>query len=318
MRILITGGAGCLGSELAGHYAEKGHEVLVFDNFQTGSKEWLPSSPKVIIWEGSVASPENLGLAFSHFEPTHVIHAAATYADPDDWEGDLETNALGSLNVVKASELHRVEKLVYLQTALGYGRPTISPIPVGHQLNPSSSYGISKVAGELYALAAELPSSISLRIANVCAPRLSIGPFPNFFKRLQADEECLVTSAARDFLAIADFLDLIDRVFDHPSPVRGAFNVSSGAGRTIQEVFEAVASEMAIANPRFRAVPLSDDDIESVVLSPDETRQVFGWTAQTDFRETVKQQVDWFKLHGIGTIRSHLKTDHSAEKGLDE
>lgn len=318
MRILVTGGAGCLGSELAGHYSEKGHEVLVFDNFQTGSKEWVPSNPKVITWEGSVASPENLGRAFSHFEPTHVIHAAASYADPNDWEGDLETNALGSLNVVKASELHRVEKLVYLQTALGYGRPTISPIPVDHQLNPSSSYGISKVAGELYVLAAELPSSVSLRLANVCAPRLSIGPLPTFFKRLQANEECVVTSAERDFLSIADFLDLIDRVFDHEFPVKGAFNVSSGGGRTIQEVFEAVAAEMGIANPRFRTIPLGNDDIESVVLSPEGTRQVFGWSAQTDFSETVKQQVDWFKLHGVGTIRSHLKENSAIEKESDE
>lgn len=318
MRILITGGAGCLGSELAGFYAEKGHEVLVFDNFQTGSKKWIPSSQRIITWEGSVASFEDLGEAFAHFEPTHVIHAAASYADPDDWRGDLETNALGSLNVVKASELHSVKKLVYLQTALGYGRPTVSPIPVDHQLNPSSSYGISKVGGEHYVLAAQLPSSISLRIANVCAPRLSIGPLPTFFKRLQADEECVVTSAKRDFLAIADFLDLIDRVLDHEVPVRGAFNVSSGGGRTIQEVFEAVAEEMAITNPRFRTLPLGDDDIESVVLSPDETHRVFGWSAHTDFHETVRQQVDWFKLHGVGTIRSHLKENSAIEREPDE
>ena len=318
MRLLITGGAGCLGSELANHFGSRGYQVLVVDNFATGDPSWVTASSQIEIRDGSVLSTDDVDDAFSEFRPSHVIHAAASYADPDDWRGDLSTNTAGTLNIVKACESFRVEKLVYLQTALGYGKPTLSPIPVEHSLRPNSSYGISKVAGELYALAANIPSSVSLRLANVCAPRLSIGPLPTFFKKLLAGEECTVTNAERDFLSIDDFLSLAETVLLFDIPISGAFNVSSGRGKTILEVFEAVAAALSIQSPRHRLVPVGDDDIQSVVLSPTLTGETFGWSAGTEFTEMIDRQVRWFQLHGVGTIRSHLRHDVTSEGAPNE
>lgn len=307
MRLLITGGAGCLGSELAHHFSSRGDEVCVFDNFLTGDPSWVSSGPQISVREGTVRNVTDVNETFADFRPSHVIHAAASYADPGDWSGDLETNSAGTLNVVKACESFEIEKLVYLQTALGYGKPARSPIPISHPLHPTSSYGISKVAGEMYALAASVPSSISLRLANVCAPRLSIGPLPNFYARIRAGEECTVTNAERDFLALDDFLRLSERILDYDRQVSGAFNVSTGQGKTIREVFETVAAAMGVENPQYRLVPIGSDDIKSVVLSPQMTTETFGWTAHTEFPEVVSRQVHWFEQFGVGTIRSHLK-----------
>lgn len=318
MRLLITGGAGCLGSELANHFGSKGYQVLVVDNFSTGNPSWVSASSQIRIRECSVLSAEDLDDAFSEFRPSHVIHAAASYANPNDWRGDLSTNAAGTLNVVKACESSGVEKLVYLQTALGYGKPALSPIPVEHSLRPTSSYGISKVAGELYALAANITSSVSLRLANVCAPRLSIGPLPTFYKNLLAGEECTVTNAERDFLSIEDFLSLAEMVLLFDSPISGAFNVSTGTGKTILEVFEAVATAMSIQSPPHKLVPVANDDIQSVVLSPVLTGETFGWSAGTDFTEMINRQVRWFQLHGVGTIRSHLRHNLASEGAPNE
>ena len=307
MRLLITGGAGCLGSELANYFASRGDEVSVIDDFSTGDRSWVQSNGRVEVRNGSVSIKQDIDAAFSQFGPSHVIHAAASYADPDDWVGDLETNALGTLNVVKACESFEVKKLVYLQTALGYGKPAVSPIPVEQSLNPSSSYGISKVAGEMYVLSANIPSSVSLRLANVCAPRLAIGPLPTFFKKISAGEECTVTEAERDFLSIEDFLSLVEKVLEADQKISGAFNVSSGNGKTIRQVFEAVAEAIGAENPRLKSVPIGSDDVKSVVLDPKLTEHTFGWTAEKDFREVIQQQVRWFEEFGVGMIRSHLK-----------
>ena len=313
LKLLITGGAGCLGAELANFFGSKGHEILVLDNFATGDPNWILSRPNVEVFEGSVRESKDLTDSFSAFQPSHVIHAAATYADPDDWEGDLATNGGGTLNVVRACESFGVEKLIYLQTALGYGTPKVSPIPVDHPLSPASSYGISKVTGELYVLAANIPTSVSLRLANVCSPRLAIGPLPSFFLNLREGRECMVTTAERDFLSIRDFLQVVEKVLHFDKPIVGPFNVSSGEGKTIQQVFEAVAAAMGVKEPKHHLVEIGIDDIRSVVLSPSHTNQTYGWQAQVGFQELIGEQVSWFESYGVGTIRSHLKRPRGVE-----
>lgn len=307
MRVLITGGAGNLGSAISNHLAAAGAQVLVLDNFATGHQSWISPAAGIEVRETSVIDTNDVRIAFSDFLPTHVIHAAASYADPDDWEGDLSTNALGTLNVVRASEDFAVRSLIYLQTALGYGPPKEIPIPVDHRLNPNTSYAISKVAGEHYALSSKTPTAISLRLANICSPRLAVGPIPTFFKRILEDKVCHVTEAERDFLLVDDFLGLIERLLQLASPERGAFNVSSGEGVTIAQVLDAVASCMGVQSPLRHLKPIGSDDVKSLILDPALTIETFGWKAQTSFSELIEQQVRWFTEYGVGTIRSHLK-----------
>lgn len=304
MRILITGGAGCLGSNLIERYLPLGHDILAIDNFTTGKRQVLPEMPRLTVAEGSVAEADFVQACFARFCPTHVIHSAAAYKDPLDWREDARTNVLGSINVAKAAQAAGVERVVYFQTALCYGRPGAVPIPVDHPTAPFTSYGISKTAGEQYLLQSGLPV-VSLRLANVCAPRLAIGPIPTFYKRLKAGQSCFCSDAVRDFLDVSDFFDIVNLVLAVGAPT-GAFNVSSGEGHTVKEVFDIVAEHIGTASSDVPIVPPAADDVPAVVLDPAHTERAFGWRARIGFSETIRRQLRWYDLHGISDIYSHL------------
>ena len=233
MRIIITGGAGCLGSNLIEHWLPQGHEILVIDNFATGKREVVPALPGLTLVEGSIADRDLVTRAFAEFKPTHVVHSAASYKDPANWREDIATNVEGTANVVEAARAAAVSRILNFQTVLCYGRPESTPIPVEHPLRPFTSYGISKVAGEQYLAMSGLPF-VSLRLANVTGPRLAIGPIPTFYKRLKAGQACFCTDARRDFLDMSDFLAAVDVAMADDAP-NGIFNVSSGSGHSIRK-----------------------------------------------------------------------------------
>ncbi|GAA0600892.1 NAD-dependent epimerase/dehydratase family protein [Caenispirillum bisanense] len=305
MRILITGGAGCLGSNLIERYIPAGHEVLVIDNFATGKREVLPPVAGLTVVEGSVADSGLVDRCFGDFQPTHVIHSAAAYKDPADWREDVATNVTGTINVVDAAKRHAVRRFVNFQTALCYGRPEQVPIPVDHPTRPFTSYGISKTAGEQYALMAGLPL-VSLRLANITGPRLAIGPIPTFYKRLKAGQKCFCSDTVRDFLDMEDFFSIMDVVMRDDAPT-GLFNVSTGEGRSIKDVFDAVCGYLGIvpAEP-VPVVPPGADDVPAVVLDPSRTRQVLGWEAKIGFADTIARMLRWYDAHGVTDIHSHL------------
>jgi UDP-glucose 4-epimerase len=305
MRILITGGAGCLGSNLIEHWLPKGHEILVLDNFATGKREVVPSLPRLSLLEGSVADRALVDQAFTSFHPTHVVHSAAAYKDPADWREDAATNVLGTINVVEAARSHQVARVLNFQTVLCYGRPDTVPIPAEHPLRPFTSYGISKVAGEQYLEMSGLPYA-SLRLANVTGPRLAIGPIPTFYKRLKARQGCFCTDAQRDFLDMADFLAAVDLVM-RDDAATGIFNVSSGEGHSIRDVYDAVRRHLRLPpDPDVKVVPVGEDDVPAVVPDPSRTKSVLGWSAKVSFAETIERMLSWYDAHGVSDIYSHL------------
>jgi UDP-glucose 4-epimerase len=305
MRILITGGAGCLGSNLIEHWLPQGHEILVVDNLATGKREVVPALKGLALVEGSIAERETVMRAFDRFGPTHVVHAAASYKDPANWREDAATNVLGTIHVVEAARACAVERIVNFQTVLCYGRPGASPIPVDCALRPVTSYGISKVAGEQYLAMSGLPF-VSFRLANVCGPRLAIGPIPTFYKRLKAAQACFCTDATRDFLDMSDFIDAVDLVMEGKTP-SGIFNVSSGEGHSIKAVYDAVRAHLGLPpDPGVKVVPVGDDDIPAVVPDPSMTTRVLGWKAKVGFAETMKRMLSWYDAHGVSDVHSHL------------
>lgn len=305
MRILITGGAGCLGSNLVERYVPQGHAVLVLDNFATGKRELLPDVPGLTVVEGSIADRSLVDDCFEMFHPSHVIHAAAAYRDPKDWREDASTNVSGTINVIDAAQRTGVRRLVYFQTALCYGRPSQVPIPVDHPLRPFTSYGISKTAGEQYALIANIPV-VSLRLANIVAPRLAIGPIPTFYKRLKAGQKCFCSATVRDFLDIEDFFAVMERVLTDHAPT-GVFNISTGEGRSIVELFGVVADYLGITlDAPVPVVPAGEDDVPAVVLDPAHSRETLGWQAKVSFHDTIQRMLQWYDSHGVSDIYSHL------------
>tara|TARA_Y100000588_G_scaffold318512_2_gene348063 strand:+ start:3473 stop:4405 length:933 start_codon:yes stop_codon:yes gene_type:complete len=305
VRIIITGGAGCLGSNLIEHYVPAGHEVLAIDNFATGKREVLPQVSGLTVIEGSIADNNLITQCFDDFEPTHVIHSAAAYKDPADWHEDTATNIIGTINVAQAAARHGVARFVNFQTALCYGIPRQVPIPVTHPTEPFTSYGISKTAGERYLMASSLPI-VSLRLANITGPRLAIGPIPTFYKRLKAGQNCFCSDTVRDFLDIADFLSVMDIVMDDGAP-DGVYNVSTGDGRSIKDVFDVVTAHLGIELTKpVPIVPPGEDDVPSVVLDPKETQRALRWEARFDFVDTIRRQLIWYDKHGVSDIHSHL------------
>jgi UDP-glucose 4-epimerase len=303
MRLLITGGAGCLGAGIVDHRLAQGDEICVIDNFATSSRAALPAD--IEVHEGSVTDAALLARVFGAFRPDAVIHAAASYKDPDDWQGDLAVNAGGTLEVLGAAKVSGVSRFVNLQTVLCYGRPVSLPIRTDAPVAPFTSYGISKVAGEQYVLASGL-DAVSLRIGNVTGPRLSIGPIPTFYTRLKAEKSCFCSDTVRDFLDMEDFLTLVDKALV-PGAARGVFNAGSGQGRSILDVYNAVAAALGIDAPAPPVVPPGADDVAAIVLDSRETQKAFGWAPFVGFEESMRRMVDWYDAHGVQAIYAHVR-----------
>jgi nucleoside-diphosphate-sugar epimerase len=308
MRILITGGAGCLGSNLTGHWYSGGHDMLVIDNFVTGWPERVPALPRLELVEGTIADRDLVRRTVDLFRPTHVVHLAASYKDPTDWREDVKTNVLGMINLVEAAHEFGVVRFVNFQTVLCYGRPSKNPIPIDHPLAPFTSYAISKVAGEQY-LASSALSWISLRLANVTGPHLAIGPIPTFYKRLRARQPCFCTDAVRDFLDMSDFISAVDLAMAKTGVV-GTFNVATGRGRSIKDIYDLVREHLGLApNPAVKIVPVGSDDVREVVPDPSSAVEMLGWTPKVDFRTTMQRMLEWYDAHGVTEIHSHLAHD---------
>jgi UDP-glucose 4-epimerase len=306
MKILITGGAGTLGSSLIEKFIPDGHELLVIDNFSTGNRELVPNLDGLKLIEGDISNKDLVNEEFSNFKPEIVIQSAAAYKDPSNWEEDVRTNVLGSINIAKASISNNVKKIINFQTALCYGRPKSVPIKETAATAPFTSYGISKNAGEQYLLNSGL-NVISFRLANICGPRLSIGPIPTFYQRLKDGKSCFCSDSVRDFLDISDFLTLIENSISSEIPT-GVYNISTGVGSTIKEVFEEVVKYLGLPTQEVPIVPIGDDDVKEVVLDPTKIKEVFGWEAKVNFKDTIRKQLEWYDKYGITAIYSHLSS----------
>ena len=143
MKVLITGGAGFIGSNLTDRLLARGDEILVIDNYVTGRRDNLTPQSRLTVVEGSIADQALVYKLFEDFKPGYVVHAAASYKDPTNWAEDARTNVLGTSIVVQASEKVGVKRLIYFQTALCYGlHPVEQPITLNHPLHPQGSSNI--------------------------------------------------------------------------------------------------------------------------------------------------------------------------------
>ena len=306
-RILITGGAGCLGSNLLEAWLPHGHQICVLDNFVTGKREVVPTLEGLSVCEGTIADPKFVDDCFDSFCPDVVVHAAASYKDPLDWAEDARTNVEGSIHVAKACLKYSVSKVIHFQTSLCFGRPDQLPIPFDHPERPFTSYGISKTAGENYLIQAGLPV-VSLRLANVTGPRLAIGPIPTFYQRLKDGKSCFCSDTKRDFIDMEDFLSLMNKILIEDVPT-GKYNISTGSSHSILQLFKVVAEYLGISLETMpEVVPPGPDDVPEVVLDPSQTEKLLGWRAKIGFEETIRRMLAWYDQFGVSAIYSHLQT----------
>jgi UDP-glucose 4-epimerase len=308
VKVLITGGGGFIGSHLADRLLAEDHEVLVIDNFATGRRDNLEARDGLTIVEDTIEDPDVVLEAFEGFRPDFVVHAAAAYKDPDAWGADVLTNALGTVNVVKAAQATGVERLLYFQTALCYGTtPTEQPVTLDHPIRPDSSYGISKTAGELYIELSGL-DFVSFRLANAYGPRNISGPLPTFYHRLTEGKGVFVMDTRRDFIYVDDLIDVVmQAVVDGTG--HGHYHVSSGSDFSIKELFDATIAALPEVDldGDVEVRPRSEDDAYTILLDPSRINQDFGWSPKVPLEEGVRQAIEYYREHGISQTYTHLK-----------
>lgn len=309
MKVLITGGAGFIGSHLADRLLEREHEVCVIDNYATGRRDNLVPHNRLKVVEGTIADKALVDRLFDEFEPSMVVHAAASYKDPDNWSEDSLTNVLGTANVVQASRRVQVARIIYFQTALCYGlRPLEQPITLEHPIrSEGSSYAISKTAGEQYVMLSGL-DWISFRLANAYGPRNLSGPLPTFYHRLTNSKPCFVMDTRRDFVFIDDLIEVVLMALKGAGQ-SGAYHISSGSDYAIKDLFNATVQGLGITlDKEVEVRPRNPDDAFTILLDPSKTLRDFaGWSVQMPLEKGVATTLDWYKRFGITQTFTHLK-----------
>jgi UDP-glucose 4-epimerase len=308
VKVLITGGAGFIGSHLADRLSAEDHEVLVIDNYVTGRRDNLTEREGLEIVEDTIEDPDVVMEAFERFRPDFVVHAAASYKDPDAWAADVLTNALGTVNVVKAAQATGVQRLLYFQTALCYGTtPMEQPVTLAHPIRPDSSYGISKTTGELYIELSGI-DFLSFRLANAYGPRNISGPLPTFYHRLTEGKGVFVMDTRRDFIFVDDLVDVVmQAIVDGKG--HGHYHISSGSDFSIKELFDATIAALPEVqlDGDVEVRPRSADDAYTILLDPSRVREDFGWQPKVALEEGVRQAIEYYQEYGISQTYTHLK-----------
>jgi UDP-glucose 4-epimerase len=307
MKLLITGGAGFIGSHLVDRRLAAGDEILVIDNLATGRRDSLPPRSGVELVEGTIADEALVERAFARFSPEVVVHAAAAYKDPENWVEDTDTNVRGSAIVAAAARRHGARRLIYFQTALCYGlHPQEQPITLNHPLQPAgSSYAITKTAGEGF-VALSGVEFLSFRLANAYGPRNLSGPLPTFFRRLSEGKACFVTDTRRDFIFVDDLIDVVTKAVDGVG-AQGYYHISSGRDFAIRELFDETLSAMGLPPQDVEVRGRNPDDVFSILLDPLRTNEVFGWQTSTPLRLGVRRAIDYYRQFGLTETFTHLR-----------
>lgn len=307
MKVLITGGAGFIGSHVAERVVARGDDVLVIDNFETGRRDNLTAGDRLTIVEGSITDEALMARAFDDFRPDAVLHAAASYKDPDNITGDAATNVLGTVVTIRNCQRLKIRRLIYLQTALCYGDPVEQPITLGHPIAPGkSSYAISKTAAEMYIQLSGL-DYISFRLANAYGPRNLSGPLPTFYHRLTTGKPCFVMDTRRDFIFVDDMVDIIEKAI-RGAGRRGAYHISTGKDFSIKELFDATVEALGIKLEKDVEVrPRNPDDVYTILLDPSKTLEDFGLVPSFPLEDGVRRTIEYYRQRGISQTYTHLR-----------
>jgi nucleoside-diphosphate-sugar epimerase len=321
VRVLVTGGAGFVGSHLVERLVRRGARVRVLDNLSSGHRDNLEAvCDDVEIVEGDVRDAETVRSAVRGCEV--VSHQAAQLEITrclDNPGEDLHANTVATLHVLEAAVRAGVRRLVYASSACVYGQPAYIPSDEAkHPTDPNWPYGVSKLACEKYAAIFSAQSGIpmtGLRYAIVYGPREWYGrALTIFLKRLLGGQSPVVFGDGkqlRDFTYVGDVADLHDRLLEREPPGHEVFNVSTGVASTIADVarlavkvsgknVETVHEEIS---PGERSQLVEDrrmrlpSELNALVLDPTKARERLGWTAATALEEGVRREWEWLLAH---------------------
>lgn len=306
-RVLVTGGAGFIGSHLVDALVARGYRVAVVDNLSTGRRENVPSG--VDFHAVDVGDALHLNEVFEEFRPQVVFHLAAQTSvrrSTGDPAGDAATNVVGSINVLEASVRTGVEKVVYASSGGAiYGEPDGLPVREDHPVRPLSPYGLSKYVGELYLRLYRdnhgLRYSI-LRYPNVYGPRQDpygeAGVVAIFSRVLLAGDRPVIFGdgrQTRDYVYVADVVEASLLCLERGDG--GVYNL--GWGREVS-VLELLASLQRVLGTRVepRYDPPRPGEVRRICLEASRAQEELGWRPATPLAEGLRLTADWVARAG--------------------
>ena len=289
-KILITGGAGFIGSQVARAYLQAGHEVIVVDDFSQGKRERIPAG--IRLYEADICDQDRLAAIFAHERPSVVNHHAAlvsvreSYEQPEPY---WRVNLQGTENVLEAARKAGIGKFIYASSGGAiYGETQVLPIPESAPANPISPYGESKLAAEKLLWHHDgNPEMVLLRYANVYGPGQDAlqnnGVIAIFCHALLKGEQPLIYgdgSQTRDFVHVQDVVDA--NLAALKPGVEGIYNIGTGTGHSMLDVYMMIAGVLKVATmPMF--LPQNDYEVEHNILDVQLAGERLGWQAGVPF-----------------------------------
>jgi UDP-glucose 4-epimerase len=309
-RVLVTGGAGFIGSHIAEAYLRDGWEVVVLDDLSRGHERNVPKGARFV--RADIRSPEaRRTVATGRFDV--VNHHAAQIdvrVSVDRPAFDSEINVVGFVNLLEGAGEGGVKRVIFASSGgVVYGDPEVIPTPETAPKMPVSPYGVSKLAGEYYmrALAALRGyEGIAMRYANVFGPRQDprseAGVVSIFVSRLLARQPLVVFGngrQTRDYVFVRDVARANVLASTMATPNGGgfdasAFNIATSVQRTVLDLADTVGKVMG-SKPTLEFAPPRAGELFRSALDVSKAKAVLGWTPQHKFEDGLRELVDWFK-----------------------
>ncbi len=310
MRILVTGGAGFIGSNVADRFVALGHEVAVFDDLSSGFREFVP--PKAKFYEGDLADAIAVDAAVADFRPDVVDHHAAqidvrkSVTDP---VFDARVNVLGSIGLLQACTAHGVRKFVYASTGGAlYGEGRQLPATEDHPVNPEAPYGASKHTVEHYLYLWKLLHGLDytvLRYPNVYGPRQNphgeAGVNAIFIGLMLAGQPPKIFGdghAVRDYLYVDDVVEGNVLALTKGSGER--VNLGTGVGTSVNDIVRELKAITGFPGEAIH-LPARPGEVQRIYLDATRARKILGWEPKVTFREGLRRTVEWSKANPLPT-----------------
>ena len=303
MKVVISGGAGFIGSHVVDRCLGAGHDVIVVDNLSTGRRELVPPAARLVTCD--IRSPE-LAAVFADERPQALIHLAAqaeVRRSVEEPAFDADVNVLGTINLLECSRRAGVSRVIYSSSGGAvYGDTDVLPTPEDHPPRPASPYGVSKLAAEQYlACWAGLYGirGVALRYANVYGPRQSpageAGVVAIFSHRLLRGEAAIINGdglQTRDYVFVGDVADANLLALEHAT-ASGPFNIGTGVETTVVDLFERLRAAVG-ASVTAQHGPAKLGEQHRSVLATARARAVLGWQPQVALAEGLRLTVRHF------------------------
>ncbi len=312
-RVLVTGGAGFIGSHIAEAYLSGGWEVVVLDDLSRGHERNVPSGARLV--RADVRSPEaRTLLATGRFD---VLNHHAAQIDVrvsvDRPSEDASINVVGLVNLIEGAGDGGVKRVVFASSGgVVYGDPDVIPTPETAPKLPVSPYGVSKLSGEYYlrALAALRGfDGIAMRYANVFGPRQDpkseAGVVSIFVSRLLDGQPLTVFGdgrQTRDYVFVQDVARANVLASTVPLPASAdldapAFNIATGMERSVLELAQTVGTVLG-RTPELQFAPPRPGELFRSALDTRKAETVLGWRPEAKFEDGLRELVAWFRKEG--------------------